>query len=114
MIRRAIPEDIPALRALQEVIEREGCLLGYGAGPADWGRVFDPHTATAAHVLAVHPELAPAVLVATAHPAKFKDVVEPRIGRAVEMPPALTALMSRESQWTEIDPDLAALRHALG
>ncbi len=84
------------------------------AGPSDWGRVFDPHTAVAAHVLATHPEWAPAVVVATAHPAKFKDVVEPRIGRKVEMPPALSALMSRESRWTEIDPNLAALRQALG
>ncbi len=83
------------------------------AGPTHWGRVFDPHTAIAVHVLATHPELAPAVTVATAHPAKFKDVVEPRIGRAVEMPSALAELMSRKNSWTEIDPDLTALRRAL-
>jgi threonine synthase len=83
------------------------------AGPGQWGRVFDPHTATAAHLLDTRPEFAPAVIVATAHPAKFKDVVEPRIGRPVEVPTALAELLSRETRFAEIEADLEALKRAM-
>ena len=48
------------------------------------GYVWDPHGATAAHVY--HHALTdradePWVLLATAHPAKFNEIVEPLIGR---------------------------------
>jgi threonine synthase len=34
-------------------------------------------------------------VVATAHPAKFESVVEPLIGKAVDVPPALAAMLRR-------------------
>jgi len=75
------------------------------------GRVFDPHTAAAVRVRAL---LATPhwVLVATAHPAKFESIVEPLVGREVEMPPALAALLDRESACEEIEPSLEALIEA--
>jgi threonine synthase len=54
------------------------------------------------------------VVVATAHPAKFREIVEPLIGRTVEVPEMLTKLFARPAQCTEIDADLTALRAALG
>jgi len=80
------------------------------------GQTWCPHTATAAHV---YRGLEPArraqrwVLVATAHPAKFNDIVEPLIGEPVPVPPALAALLELPSVQTEVEPTLAALRSVL-
>jgi threonine synthase len=75
------------------------------------GRVFDPHTAAAvrARSLVASPHW---VVVATAHPAKFESVVEPLVGREVETPPALAALLDQESACVEIDPTLESLVEA--
>lgn len=85
---------------------------------AELGQVWCPHTATAAHVyrdLTRDPAQAGKhwVLVATAHPAKFNDIVEPLIGREVPVPRALAALLSLPRQETEMKADLAALRASL-
>ena len=67
----------------------------------------------------VHPALPEArraerwVLVATAHPAKFNDIVEPLIGETVPVPPALAALLDLPSVQTEVAPSLDALRGVL-
>ena len=53
------------------------------------------------------------VLVATAHPAKFNDVVEPLIGATVPVPPALAALLSLPSQQRDVAPTLDDLRRVL-
>jgi threonine synthase len=82
------------------------------------GQVWCPHTATAAEAN----ELLPAerraagrwVLVGTAHPAKFREIVEPLIGRPVEVPDNLRRLFELPSQSTEIDASLAALRKVIG
>ncbi|MGH8170222.1 MAG: threonine synthase, partial [Steroidobacteraceae bacterium] len=51
--------------------------------------------------------------VSTAHPAKFRETVEPLIGREVPVPESLGRLFARPSQCTEIDAGLASLRDAL-
>jgi threonine synthase len=83
----------------------------------DYGKVWCPHTATAAEVYA---RMAPAergdspwILVSTAHPAKFREIVEPLIGQRIEMPASLAKLFSRPVSATELEPDLAALTRAL-
>jgi threonine synthase len=53
------------------------------------------------------------VLVSTAHPAKFREIVEPLIGRDVPVPHTLAQLFARPAQCLEIDATLAALRAAL-
>ena len=77
-------------------------------GTTKWNRDFCPHTATAVYAR----ESLPSdhwIIVATAHPAKFASVV----GSKVKAPPALTAILSRESHYTEIEPSLEALRTEL-
>lgn len=83
------------------------------AGPARWGQVWDPHTATAVAALD-RLEDDDWVLVATAHPAKFEGIVEPLVGRAVEVPPALASLLERPGESTRIEATLDALQRALG
>jgi len=81
------------------------------------GQTWCPHTATAACVyrrLDARRRAARWVLVATAHPAKFNDVVEPLIGANVPVPDALAALLALPSLQLEIEPELEALRAVLG
>lgn len=80
------------------------------------GQVWCPHTATAAHVYRQVAREYPGehwVIVATAHPAKFNDVVEPLIGREVPVPAGLARLLARPRIEREIAPDLAQLRRDL-
>jgi threonine synthase len=51
--------------------------------------------------------------VATAHPAKFREIVEPLVGRPVPVPESLERLFRRPAHYTETDATLAALRTAL-
>jgi threonine synthase len=83
-----------------------------GIGAEVWGRVWDPHTATAAAAL---DQLEPRdwIVVATAHAAKFPEIVEPIVGHEIEVPPALAALLEKEGSYEEIDPSLEALRDLL-
>jgi threonine synthase len=49
------------------------------------------------------------IFLATAHPAKFAEIVEPIIGRAVEKPPALAQALARPRHIIRIDPSLSAV-----
>jgi threonine synthase len=79
------------------------------------GEVWCPHTATAAEVHARLPAAERAahqwVLVATAHPAKFREIVEPLVG-PVAVPENLRRLYELPSSFDEIEPTLPALRSA--
>ncbi|HEX9208622.1 MAG TPA: threonine synthase [Steroidobacteraceae bacterium] len=80
------------------------------------GQTWCPHTATAAHVYRQLPagrRQERWVLVATAHPAKFNDVVEPLIGAEVPVPPALAQLLSLPPLERDVAPSLDELRHVL-
>ena len=76
-----------------------------------WGQVLCPHTATAVDRRWATPD-GDAVLVATAHPAKFETIVEPQIGHAIALPPALAELMERPTHATPIGATLADLQAA--
>lgn len=83
-------------------------------GYEEYGQIWCPHTAVAAEAWERLPEPRRAggrwVLVSTAHPAKFPEIVEPLIGRAVPVPASLAALFARPSASVEIDANLEALR----
>ena len=81
-------------------------------GPERYGQTWCPHTATGVHAFEALGEAAaarPWVVVATAHPAKFEDVVEPLVGSAVSMPPALAELMNRPRHFVDVGPHTAEL-----
>ena len=87
------------------------------AGYRQFGQIWCPHTATAAEAWARLPPEARRerrwVLAATAHPAKFGEIVEPLIGRTVPVPETLAKLFARPAQCVEIEADGGALRALL-
>jgi threonine synthase len=82
-----------------------------------YGRIWCPHSAVAAEAYRRLPQQVRSrgrwVLVATAHPAKFRETVEPIIGCPIPMPPSLARLFERPSIYNEIDATLTALERAL-
>ena len=82
----------------------------------DHGEVHCPHTATAVKVLEdlrAQGEGGDWAVAATAHPAKFESVVEPLVGRAVDVPPALAGLLARPAHADPVPADYDALRERL-
>ncbi|HME39203.1 MAG TPA: threonine synthase [Steroidobacteraceae bacterium] len=82
-----------------------------------YGREWCPHTATAAEVysrLSVGERRdRPWVVVATAHPAKFNEIVEPITAKAVTIPHSLERLLKLPQHIVDIPPTLEALAKAL-
>ncbi|MDZ7713648.1 MAG: threonine synthase [Rhodovibrio sp.] len=80
------------------------------------GLAVCPHTACAMAALedrrrAGHDR--PTLVAATAHPAKFEQVVEPLLGREIPPPEALAALLERPSHAGALEADYGALRNVL-
>jgi threonine synthase len=121
---RALFPDIDAVRdavsahSVSDAEIRARITHDYRQYASEYGKPWCPHTATAAEVYARMPESERAagrwVLVSTAHPAKFREIVEPLTGQRIEMPESLAKLYSRPVSCAELDPTLAALTEALG
>ncbi|WP_295880483.1 threonine synthase [uncultured Thiohalocapsa sp.] len=71
------------------------------------GYILCPHTAVGAAASRDRPD---AVVLATAHPAKFNEAVREAIGREAPPPPALAGLMDKPVRCAELDASDAALR----
>jgi threonine synthase len=82
-----------------------------------FGREWCPHTATAAEVYSRLPaadrQSRPWVVVATAHPAKFNEIVEPIIGKPVTVPDSLDRLLRLPQYAVDLPPTLEAVAAAL-
>jgi threonine synthase len=84
---------------------------------AQFGEIWCPHTATGFHA---YDQLSEAdrngkawSVCATAHPAKFESIVEPIIGRPVDVPEALAAILKLPTRYVSLEPDIGALRAEL-
>jgi threonine synthase len=79
------------------------------------GYVADPHTAIAYLGLPMLPESPDArrIFLATAHPAKFREIVEPIIGEPVPLPSVLADALTRKRSSERLPPTLAELRSRL-
>ena len=83
------------------------------------GYLLDPHSAIAYMGLVgragqVRQVGQVGILLATAHPAKFAEIVEPIIGRAVDKPAPLAHALARPRHIIRIDATLEAVKGALG
>jgi threonine synthase len=117
---RALFPDIDSIRdaVRAEAVTDEQIRARIASDFREYGKAWCPHTATAAEVHARMGEKERAegrwVLVSTAHPAKFREIVEPLIDRRIEMPESLAKLFSRPVSCADLEPELAALAGALG
>jgi threonine synthase len=116
---RALYPDLAQLRAMisAQVVTDEQIRARIRSGFQEYGQVWCPHTATAAEAYtrlsAQRRHDGQWVLAATAHPAKFREIVEPLIGRSVTVPQSLARLFELPAQAMEIAADLDALRQGL-
>jgi threonine synthase len=110
-IRALYDDRLDALRADVEGVafDDRQVTAAIGAVYARHGYVLDPHTAIAWLGLGDRP----GIVVATAHPAKFRETVEPAIGAPVPLPPALQAALTRPRLITRIRPRLPELAELL-
>ncbi|HET9033051.1 MAG TPA: threonine synthase [Dokdonella sp.] len=101
---KVLAVDDPAIRATIK------------AATQRYGEVFCPHTACAARVLEQLREQGCQghwAMVATAHPAKFEQIVEPLVGHALVPPDALAELLARPASAEPVRPSYEALRQTL-
>src|SRR5438876_465169 len=81
------------------------------------GYVLDPHSASG-YLGITRGQSAEGrghgIFLATAHPAKFSEIVEPVIGKTIDRPAALTQALERPRQMLRLDATLAAVKGAVG
>jgi len=81
----------------------------------EYGYLCDPHTAIGflgASQVSTRDDVT-SVFLATAHPAKFRETVEPEIGRPVPLPAPLAEAMARPRIVERLPPQLTTLRDLL-
>ena len=82
-----------------------------------YGYLLDPHAAIAwlglQGMLSAGDRRAPGVFLATAHPAKFREVVEPAIGEEIPLPPVLAEAITRPRHSERLPVDYVALKSLL-
>ncbi len=96
-ITGSVHEDAAVKAAIKDVFDRTGYLL-------------DPHSAIG--YLGIR--RTKGIFLATAHPAKFSEIVEPVIGRPIERPAPLAQALERKRQILKLDATLAAVKGAVG
>lgn len=82
----------------------------------DYSYLLDPHGAVAfaglEKYLAEHPS-EKGIILETAHPVKFYDVVEPIINKPVEMPEAIQSILPKTQSKVKMSPDYDKLKEFL-
>ena len=96
-ISGSVHDDVEVKATIKDVYDRTGYLL-------------DPHSAIG--YLGIR--RTKGIFLATAHPAKFSEIVEPIIGRPVETPPPLAKALEKRQQILRLDAKLDAVKDAVG
>jgi len=84
-----------------------------------YGYIMDPHTAVAYRAWRQQQQAMntdpghPGIILATAHPAKFMEVMPVGVSKHITLPPALEKLKTREKKATFIQADYAAFKAEL-
>lgn len=77
------------------------------------GRVVDPHTAVGLAAARALPGSTPCIITATAHPAKFPDVIDRALGVRIPFPEQLQEAFQRAKQSVPLAPEYNAFRQIL-
>jgi threonine synthase len=101
----------------EEVVNDEDTLKTIGRIYAEKNYLMDPHTAVgylgAERYLQKHPESEPLVVLSTAHPGKFVEVVKEAAGQEPALPPALASLAAKPKVAVVMENKAEALREFL-
>jgi threonine synthase len=92
--------DDETLEEIQDVFDRTGYIL-------------DPHTAVGVRSLRKVNPREPAIVVSTAHPAKFPEVIKKALNIDIELPEILKRSLELPKQSVEIDPVYEELKQVL-
>ncbi len=117
-LRHLIP-DFGELRGSVEAypVEDEAIRQQIAKDYGRLGRIWCPHTATAAWAYDQLPQARrtgePWIIVATAHPAKFDTIVEDIIDASVPVPPELAALLELPAHCEALEPHASSLARVL-
>lgn len=116
-IRWLFNDDTRAIRAMvtSSVQTDANVRLGIRDIWTRHGYIAEPHTAIAYMGLSANPGSRDTrrIFLATAHPAKFRETVEPIIGDTVPLPAALGDAVARPRLVHRLDPQMSALRELL-
>ncbi|HUK36199.1 MAG TPA: hypothetical protein VLV86_19920, partial [Vicinamibacterales bacterium] len=74
------------------------------------GYLLDPHSAIG--YLGI--KRTKGIFLATAHPAKFSEIVEPVIGKSIDRPEPLAKALEKPRRILRLDSTLAAVKDAVG
>ncbi len=78
------------------------------------GYLLDPHTAVGVYAALQHQQKnVPMICLATAHPAKFSDVVKKATGSHPDEPPAIQGLLGMESRCETMPADIDIIKNYL-
>ncbi len=101
-IRGSAHDDAATLEAIRRVDRERGYLL-------------DPHTAVGYLGLrvALAADPGPGIVLATAHPAKFREHLEPQLGRSIPLPNRLAACLELPSLALPLPADFTAFKQFL-
>ena len=80
---------------------------------SDAGYLLDTHSAVAVKAAKESGSKDPIISLSTAHPVKFNDVIEPIIGKKIEIPEKLKEIINKEKKSILIENDLEALKQIL-
>jgi threonine synthase len=111
-------DDAHVLSAITDVYDRFGYLLDPHSAVAwlglDWSRRLKPsRDIDTGRTTAFAGADTPHVFVATAHPAKFREIVEPRIDGIVDLPQPLKDALELPRMITRVRPDVRELAELL-
>lgn len=98
------------------VVDDETIRARIRSGETAYQKVFCPHTACGIEMLEQERRRGSAedfCVVATAHPAKFDDVVEPLVGHTVAPPDALERMLRRPAAGERLEPQYGSLKARL-
>ncbi|HEY6892940.1 MAG TPA: threonine synthase [Rhodanobacteraceae bacterium] len=116
-LRWIYPDDAALRKALTaDAVDDDAIRAEIRASESRYGTLVCPHTATATAVLGrlrARGDRRDFAVVATAHPAKFDEVIEPLIGRKIDVPPSLAALLERPSRSEPMAANYTAFRERL-
>ena len=103
----ALKKDMAAYSVSDEAIESQIKKV-----KANYGEIICPHTATAFEVKERY-QIANSVCVATAHPAKFPEIVEPLVNEEVPIPASLASILDKATSNEFMTPKLTLLDEIL-